>query len=122
MQQKQINSQTTTKPMQSLYNKKIEILLIIIACILLFKCSNSEKEYFPNGQIKSEYETEDGKPNGSSILYYENGAVHMKCTFKNGKVDGLVTAFYLNGKRNMKDICLPVFMKEDLFFTMKAGQ
>lgn len=91
---------------------------------LMFSCSSEPvKEYWPNGNLKSEIRyDQDGKQHGlakffyengavkeesnwehdlqqgSSRLLYENGAVMEETNWKEGKLDGPASFFYENSK------------------------
>ena len=58
-----------------------------------------DKEWYENGQKKSEVTFKDGKINGLVTYWYENGEKKSEGTYKNGKKDGLFTWWYGNGKK-----------------------
>ena len=53
---------------------------------------------YENGQIKSEGNYKDGKPDGKVIDWYENGQIEAEGNYKDGKLDGKVTYWHENGK------------------------
>lgn len=77
--------------------KKISILLIVI--VLLYGCGRKvKKEYYPNGQLKEEYEIKNDTANGIFKCYYENGSIKKEGIYKNGRTEGLVRGYYKNGQ------------------------
>lgn len=71
------------------------ILLFIIT--LITACSKVDKEYYPNGNIKSEITFKHDKKNGKAIYYYNNGNINIQCHYKNDNLDGLYKKFNPNG-------------------------
>ena len=61
-----------------------------------FKGNNLCK--YENGQIKSEVNYKDGKPDGKVIDWYENGQIETEEKYKDGKLDGKATYWHENGK------------------------
>ena len=53
---------------------------------------------YENGQIKSEGNYTDGKPDGKVIDWYENGQIEAEVNYKDGKLDGKATYWHENGK------------------------
>ena len=53
---------------------------------------------YENGQIKSEGNYKDGKPDGKVIDWYENGQIEAEENYKDGKLDGKATYWHENGK------------------------
>ena len=53
---------------------------------------------YENGQIKSEGNYKDGKPDGKVIDWYENGQIEAEGNYKDGKLDGKATYWHENGK------------------------
>jgi antitoxin component YwqK of YwqJK toxin-antitoxin module len=97
--------------------------LLAMAAILVSCAAEPVKEYWPNGNLKSEIRYDkDGKQDGvakffyengavkeesnwehdlqqgTSRLLYENGAAMEETNWKAGKLDGPATFFYENGK------------------------
>lgn len=104
---------------------KIKILGLIIVC-LLASCGESDRDeiynenntnvvdgvvydinekpingvykiYYPNGNVKMEVESKNGKPEGKGRFYDEEGNVLFEGTFKNGLIDGKMLNFYKDG-------------------------
>ena len=53
---------------------------------------------YENGQIKSEGNYKDGKPDGKVIDWYENGQIEAEGNYKDGKPDGKATYWHENGQ------------------------
>ena len=53
---------------------------------------------YENGQIKSEGNYKDGKPDSKVIDWYENAQIEAEVNYKDGKRDGKVTSWYENGQ------------------------
>jgi antitoxin component YwqK of YwqJK toxin-antitoxin module len=83
----------------------IGLIIIMIASIgcsdkLKQVCNNHEgiyKEYYKNGQIKSELFCKDGELNGISKFYYESGELKSEMNYINGELEGESKSYYKNG-------------------------
>ncbi len=98
---------------------RINRLLFLATCILLFSCNKQEKiDYYPDGKIKSKtsYKNEikngpfytyfksgkvetignyiDGKKEGDFTFYYDNGNIYAKIQYRNDKQNGTYSEFY----------------------------
>ena len=62
---------------------------------------------YENGQIKSEGNYKDGKPDGKVTGWFENGQIQTVLNLKDGKLDGKVIDWHENGQieaeENYKD-------------------
>lgn len=56
-----------------------------------------KKEYYPNGNIKSETPYEDGKKNGIKKEYYESGKIYWETPYLNDKSNGISKGYYQSG-------------------------
>jgi len=104
--------------------KKCFFLFIILPfVILLSACSDTKKEYFPNGVLKSVVHVRDGKYYGKALFYNSSGDLQLECFYKDnllqgpliryfhylkkkeeqnydkGNLDGLCTEYYEDGGR-----------------------
>ena len=59
---------------------------------------NIKKDYWENGNLKSEQRYEDGKLDGLSRHWYENGNLMEESWYKAGVMDGEFTRWYDNGQ------------------------
>lgn len=80
---------------------KAEGLLVSLAFVLVMvSCDNSvevRKDYWENGNLKSELRYEDGELNGLSVWYMANGKPQLEVTYSHNKMDGLSRRWYENG-------------------------
>ena len=56
------------------------------------------KTYFPNGNVKMEVYSQDGRPNGTGKFYDERGKLAYEGTFADGVPAGTMYQYYKNGK------------------------
>ncbi len=90
--------------------------IYFIACLLLFmvSCKTEKntvkdddktgivKEYYSNGDIKSETESVNGKANGLMKNYGPDGNLVTVYTFRDGKKQGPAVEYYPDGKLKLK--------------------
>ena len=71
-------------------------LLLTASFILLILagCSRVQKEYYPDGELKSEITMSSGKRNGVARYYYESGSVQIECFYRNDTLDSTFTRYY----------------------------
>jgi antitoxin component YwqK of YwqJK toxin-antitoxin module len=73
------------------------VLLALFVCAV--GCSREvEKEYYPNGQLKSVLNYKKGQLEGIALYYYENGALKERVNYRRGKRERTGTTYYENGK------------------------
>jgi antitoxin component YwqK of YwqJK toxin-antitoxin module len=74
--------------------------LILVFLFVLYACSNERKvkEYYPNGKLRLEYTTNDGKKNGVAIEYYPSGEKWYEEEYKMGVIDGIYRVYHKNQK------------------------
>ena len=73
--------------------------VMLIGIIWLAGCSNTQTEYFDNGQIKSEAHMRGGHYNGKTVWYYKNGVRQYEVNYVNDSLEGKATRWYMNGKK-----------------------
>lgn len=56
------------------------------------------KTYYPNGTVKMEVYSQNGKPNGLGKFYNEDGTLLYEGTFSDGQPVGTMYHYYRNGK------------------------
>ena len=56
------------------------------------------KEYYENGQVKSETPLVNGDAHGISKSYYENGEPLADMPYVNGKIHGISKEYYKSGQ------------------------
>lgn len=59
--------------------------------------NGTTKKYYPNGQLKNQYQMKEGKLDGESKSYYENGNLKKIAQWKNDKENGLVQFYDEDG-------------------------
>lgn len=75
-------------------------LIFAIAFLLLISaCSKTKKEYWENGNIKSELSYNNKKLDGLATWYYENGVKQMECTYAEDIINGTMNRWYQNGNK-----------------------
>ncbi len=72
--------------------------LIFIIHVSLSAQDGIQKEYYPNGKLKSEINYYSGVREGEAKFYYENGNLKEERFYLNGKAEGLVRYYNENGK------------------------
>ena len=93
-------------------------LLYVIAILAISSCSSKEEEkkaaepkeyiketqveYYPDGKLKLEGNTVNGKAHGVWKYYYENGFVWSEGKFRHGVREGNTKIYYENGKKRMQ--------------------
>ncbi len=74
-------------------------MLGLVAMLVLVACDDGvKKDYWENGNIKSELRYESGKLNGESVWYTQKGQLAVKGTYKDDVLDGTYTRWHPNGK------------------------
>lgn len=71
----------------------------------------SQKEWYENGNQKSEIYYKDGKENGHFKFWYENGNLNSESDRTDGQMNGMLKEFYANG--NPKSEKTYIFNKEE---------
>ena len=77
--------------------------MMAVAALILFLsavgCSREvEKEYYPNGQLKSVLNYKKGQLEGIALYYYENGVLKERVNYRKGKRERTGTTYYESGK------------------------
>lgn len=84
---------------------------IIVLLITFYSCTKIDKQYYPNGGIKSEISYKKDVKHGPATYYYNNGKINIRCYYKDDQLDGLYEKFnptanleestnYSNGLKN----------------------
>ena len=64
----------------------IKTVIIILTILFIASCSNKEKSYYENGNIKSTFKlNSNGKKDGAEKIFYPTGELMSLTYFKNGK-------------------------------------
>ena len=80
------------------------LLIAITLLMSLSACTKVKKEYYEDGQVKSEITYDKDLKNGPAVWYYPNGNKQMECTFKEDKMEGKVSRWFLGGTLQQEDI------------------
>lgn len=74
-------------------------VLLLVISLLMSACENSniKKEFYSNGNIKSESEYEAGALKQKKI-FFESGKIHYLSEYKNGRLNGQFQEFYESGQ------------------------
>lgn len=56
------------------------------------------RDYYENGQLRTDANYNNGALDGSYIFYHENGEIYVKVNYDKGNLDGLITFYKPNGK------------------------
>ena len=62
------------------------------------------KAYYPSGTLESEFNYEQGTPQGPFKVYGESGTLSMEGVFKNGNLEGTAKEYYPSGKLEQETI------------------
>jgi len=76
-------------------------LLAVVICLSLLAVSCSrkvEKEYYPNGKMKSVLNYKNGQLEGIALYYHENGNLKERVNYRRGKRERTGTTYYESGK------------------------
>ena len=78
--------------------KKWCLGLLSVALSVFVSCSDGvQKDYWENGQLKSELRYKDGKLNGESVWYTPDGRVMTRAFYLDDTLNGRYQRFYPNG-------------------------
>jgi antitoxin component YwqK of YwqJK toxin-antitoxin module len=77
--------------------------LLVVAALIMFICTvgcsrEVEKEYYPNGQLKSVLNYKKGQLEGIALYYHENGALKERVNYRKGKRERTGTTYYESSK------------------------
>ena len=80
--------------------KGLAVCVLGIFLVFLASCDSRvevKKEYWENGNLKSELRYEEEKLNGVSRWYLANGKPQLEVCYKDNKMDGLLRRWHENG-------------------------
>jgi antitoxin component YwqK of YwqJK toxin-antitoxin module len=81
--------------------KRQRTLFAVVICLSLLAVSCSrkvEKEYYPNGKLKSVLNYKKDRLEGIALYYYENGNLKERVNYRKGKRERTGTTYYESGK------------------------
>jgi antitoxin component YwqK of YwqJK toxin-antitoxin module len=82
---------------------KIKTLLILIIAMALSSCSRVERQYWDNGNIKSELPYRNGKLNGTARWYYEDGTIRHEVPYVDDRIEGNSIRYHDNGRKESEE-------------------
>ena len=74
--------------------------LFVLSLVSMVSCNDPveiKKDYWENGNLKSELRYENGMLNGPSVWYLINGKKQIEVTYRNDTMDGLLRRWHENG-------------------------
>lgn len=77
---------------------KLTFYILLSVTLFITGCSNTDKGYYENGNLKFEIEKKSGKYNGKATFYYADGLKQHECFYSNDTLQGKSTRWYNNGK------------------------
>lgn len=81
----------------------LKTFLIVSIVAITCACNKVRKEYYPNGELKSELTYRNGKLNGNACWYFTNGNKKMECNYSNGQIEGKMKSWHFNGNINREE-------------------
>ncbi len=77
---------------------RLYLLFLIMLGSIFLSCNNMKREFYPDGQVKSEIPYKNSYRNGEANYYYVNGSKQIMCTYENDRLNGLFKTWYFNGE------------------------
>lgn len=77
---------------------KRNFIYLVIILPMLIACTEQKKQYWHNGNLKSELNYENGKLNGKANWYYKNKQKEQEAFYYNNQLHGEMTRWYPNGQ------------------------
>ena len=78
---------------------KAQYLVLLIIPFTLLSCTRVKKEFWPNGNIRTEISMKGGTYNGPSKWFFEDGTLQMECVYKDDKLNGTMVRYYGTGTK-----------------------
>ena len=72
--------------------------LLLILSVILFSCTDIKKDFWENGNLRSELSYDAGKLNGSCTWYYENGQKEQEAFYSDNRLNGIMRRWHPNGR------------------------
>lgn len=79
------------------------LIYISLISFLLFSCTKVEKDYYPDGSLKSEIRFRGETRSGISTWYHRNGNKQMEVNYVDNEMDGKLVRWYYNGSLEMEE-------------------
>lgn len=84
--------------------RTLATIALILSIIIFTACSNIEKNYWENGNLKSELPYKNGKLNGTAVWYYEDGTIQMEVNYANDIIEGSSIRYHDNGRKDTEEM------------------
>lgn len=105
-------------------------LTVFLLLLLFWACKGNrtsddvkvQRDYFPNGALKSEFETIDSIKNGKFIEYFPDGKVHYKLRYELGMLEGPGFEYYPNGQIETVSVFSKGKVNGDVIFYFDDGK
>jgi len=78
----------------------MRLFICILLIVLLYGCKEVKKEYYENGNIKSEIPLKGDIINGTAKHYYDDGSLKQEVSYINGVKTGLSKNYFHDGTLN----------------------
>jgi antitoxin component YwqK of YwqJK toxin-antitoxin module len=84
--------------------KRAPHIVVLLTLVIIFSaCSDVEKTYWENGNIKSELPYKNAQLNGTAIWYYEDGTVQMEVPYEYDEITGTSIRYHDNGRKELEE-------------------
>lgn len=70
---------------------------MILLLLAVASCRHTQKEYYPNGELRSSIEYKGKVQDGLAVYYDVKGVKTLEVTMVNGKKEGRLRTFFFNG-------------------------
>ena len=78
--------------------QSLRVAVVMLIMMTLTSCNKTQKNYYPDGTLRSEIEMHGGQYHGIASFYYPSGSLQMTNTYRNGKLDGKTVRYFSNGQ------------------------
>lgn len=78
-------------------------LLSLAFLLLSVSCRHTEKEYYPNGELRSSVEYKGKAQDGLAVYYDASGVKNLELTMLKGKKEGRLRTFFFNGRLHTEE-------------------
>jgi antitoxin component YwqK of YwqJK toxin-antitoxin module len=72
------------------------VIICLVVCITI-SCKKTLKQYYANGNVRSEVEYRKKVMHGTAVYYHANGNKQFETTYHQGKLNGQMKRWYYNG-------------------------
>lgn len=79
------------------------LFAVFMAVLIITSCSKVDKDYYENGNLKSELPYKNGKLNGTARWYYEDGVIQLEVPYVDDQIEGVNTRYHDNGKKESEE-------------------